>query len=223
MKKHLFQILPLLGLLCSCEKGSDDYRYPSVITDFVCLSTDATGRLERLYTDKGASYPISLTDELLENYDNKEPLFQCDTVYRAIGIYELTATEQSDTVANIYSVGSVVSSSPTPLRDGEAMRQVPVYLQSCWCSGEYLNIIIEIKGLDMSRHTIGFVDTTPKGMLGREFTFYHSTTNDEEAYRQKLYASIPLAPFEDDLHQGGTLRFVVNTYDKGATVVEFAM
>ena len=55
-------------------------------------------------------------------------------------------------------------------------------------------------------------------MQGKEFTFYHRVIDDVESYRQKLYGSIPLAPFKESLGQGDTLRFVVNTYDEGNTV-----
>ena len=223
MKNIILRILPLLALLCSCEKGSDDYRYPSVVTDFVCLTTDAEGHLDELLTDGGGRYALRLSDELLERLDHQTPTYQRDTLYRAIGIYELTATTGRDTVADLYSVGSVLSVIPTPLRPGETLHQAPVYLQSCWLSGGYLNLVIEIKGLDMNRHTVGFVDTTPDGMQGKEFTFYHHTQDDEQAYRQKLYASIPLTPLAQSLPAGSTLRLVINTHDEEMAEYEFGV
>ena len=83
-------------------------------------------------------------------------------------------------------------------------------------------MVIELKALN-GIHLIGFVDTTPKGMQGKEFTFYHDANGDIESYRRKLYASIPLASFAGELQQGDTLRFVINTYDDGITQVEFVM
>lgn len=221
MKNIILRILPLLALFCSCEKGNDDYRYPSVVTDFVCLTTDAKGHLDELHTDRGSRYPLHLTDELLERFDHQTPTYRRDTLYRAIGVYELTATAEGDTVADLYSVGNVLSIRPTPLRHDETLHQAPVYLQSCWLAGGYLNIIIDIKGLDMSRHRIGFVDTTPLLMWGQEITFYHEDLGDEEAYRQKVYASIPLHPLAQLLPLGSTLRFVINTHDKGMVEYEF--
>lgn len=216
-------LFPILTLLCSCEKGNDDYRYPSVVTDFVCLTTDAAGHLDELHTDRGNRYALHLSDELLEHFDHQPPTYRRDTLYRAIGVYEPVATTEGDTVAHLYSVGNVLSALPTPLRRGETMHQDPVYLQSCWLSGGYLNLIIEIKGLDMSRHTVGFVDTTPLLMRGQEITFYHHTRDDEQAYRQKLYASIPLHPLAHLLPAGSTLRLVINTYDEGMVVYEFSI
>lgn len=222
LRSFPFLLFSILALLCSCEKGNDDYRYPSVVTDFVCLTTDATGHLDELHTDHGGRYTLHLTDELLSHNDYQPPTYRRDTVYRAIGVYEPVATAGGDTVAHLYSVGNVTSASPTPLRTGETMHQAPVYLQSCWLSGNYLNMVIEIKGLDMSRHRIGFVDTTPHLMWGQEITFYHEDLGDEEAYRHKLYASIPLHPLAQ-LLPGSTVRLVINTYDEGMVEYEFRM
>ena len=210
----------LLALLCSCEDAMDDYRYPSVITDFVCFDTDATGKLSHMRLDKGGCYALRFADEFLDAVDHQLPTYKRDTTYRSIGVYELITTEQGDTVAELYSIGSIISTVPTPLQADEELHRDPVYLQSIWSSGGYLNIVIEVKALN-GKHSIGFVDTTPDGMNGKEFTFYHRVISDVESYRQKLYGSIPLAPFDDALQQGDTLRFVVNTYDKGLASYEF--
>lgn len=218
MKKHLTILFPILALLCSCEDAMDEYRYPSVITDFVCFTTDNNGQLEYMLPDKGGRYAVRFSEELLDAAGHRLPTYKRDTTYRAIGVYELVATEQGDTVADLYSVGSIISSIPTPLQEDEELHRDPVYLQSIWCSGGYLNMTIEVKALD-GKHSIGFVDTTPGGMHGKEFTFYHQVISDVESYRQKLYGSIPLAPFS--LQRGDTLRFVINTYDKGLAAHEF--
>lgn len=81
-------------------------------------------------------------------------------------------------------------------------------------------MVIEIKALD-GKHSIGFVDTTPEGMKGKEFTFYHKVIDDVESYRQRLYGSIPLQPFDRELQVGDTLRFVIKTYDEGMKRSEF--
>ena len=213
MKRFLYLAFPILALLCSCEDAADDYRYPSVITDYACLLTDATGQPERLRLDNGNAYPIALTDEYREAY-TQLPTYKTDTTYRVISMYELGA----DSVAHIYSMAQTISVAPTPLRDGEELHQDPAYLQSCWISGGYLNMVIELKALD-GQHYIGFIDTTPQGMQGKEFTFYHQT-KDIESHRKKLYASIPL---DSSLQQGDTVRFVINLYEKGITQREFVL
>lgn len=215
---HVVALSSFIFTLSTCDE-SDDYRYPSVRTDFVCFATDATGKLENMRLDNGKTYTIQFTEDFYDIYD-PIPSFRPDTLYRLIGVYKLTATEQGDSVADLYSIGSIISSTPTPLEKDEEMYQDPVYLQSCWLSGGYLNFVLEIKALN-GKHSIGFVDTTPEGMKGKEFTFYHRVVDDVESYRQKLYGSIPLAPFHDHLQQGDTLRFVVNTYDEGNKVVEY--
>ena len=213
-------LLPVLTLLCSCEDADeDDYRYPSVRTDFACIATDGKGRIEHLLLDDGSCYPVRLTQDFLEAYDD-EPTYKRDTLYRLLSVYELVSTGQNDTVADLYALGSIISQVPTPLREGEELHQDPVYLQSIWLSGGYLNFVLEVKALN-GKHSIGFVDTTPETMQGKEFTFYHRVIDDVESYRQKLYGSIPLAPFKESLRQGDTLRFVVNTYDEGNTVYTY--
>ena len=213
-------LLPVLTLFCSCEDADeDDYRYPSVRTDFACIATDGKGRIEHLLLDDGSSYPVHLTQDFLKAYDD-EPTYKRDTLYRLLSVYELVSTAQNDTIADLYALGSIISQVPTPLREDEELHQDPVYLQSIWLSGGYLNFVLEVKALN-GKHSIGFVDTTPEGMQGKEFTFYHRVVDDVESYRQKLYGSIPLAPFHDHLQQGDTLRFVVNTYDEGNKVVEY--
>ena len=202
--------------LSTCDK-EDDYRHPSVVTDYACLITDASGQAHQLRLDNGSAYPIVLTDEYREAHD-RLPSYKADTTYRVISVYEL----DSDNTVHIYSLGSTLSSIPFPLPDGETLHRAPVYLQSTWLSGDYLNMVIEVKALN-GQHSIGFVDTTPEGMHGKEFTFYHRVIKDVESYRQRLYGSIPLVPFSDSLQQGDTLRFVINTYDEGLKAVEYAM
>lgn len=213
MKKLLSLLVPALALLCSCEEVGDDYRYPSVITDYTCMLTDESGKPDLLRLDNGQSYLISLANEGAE-----EITYKPDTTYRIICAYELGA----DSIAYIHSMAQTMSHVPTPLKKGETLYRDPAYLQSCWLSGGYLNMVIELKALN-GKHGIGFVDTTPKTMNGKEFTFYHRVISDVESYRQKLYGSIPLAPFGNELQQGDTLRFVINTYDEGVTQREFVM
>ena len=213
MKRFIYLIISILALLCSCEDAVDNYRYPSVISDFACLVTDGNGQPELLRLDNGQVYPISFSDE----YDTSST-YSPDTVYRVIGIYELGA----DNTAHVYSMSEVLSLVPIHLNEGEVLKQAPSFLQSCWLSGAYLNMTIELKALN-SMHIIGFVDTTPKDMQGKEFCFYHDANGDIESHRRKLYASIPLSPFASELHQGDTLRLVINEYDKGITRYEFVL
>lgn len=205
----------LFILLFGCEDGHDDYRYPSVLTDYACLSTDGRGEPSLLRLDSGAEFPIVLTDSYRKTHQST---YRPDTVYRIISIYELGA----DDAAHIYSIAQIASIVPTPLRKGEILKQDPVYLQSVWLSGGYMNMVLELKALS-GQHSIGFVDTTPKEMRGKEFTLYHDAQGDIESYRQKLHASIPLTPFHTDLQQGDTLRLVINLYDKGISQWEFIM
>lgn len=213
MNKLTSLTLPILALLCSCENDADNYRHPSVITDYTCLTIDAHGEPKQLRLDNGLAYPIAFTDEYYEAY-GQLPTYKADTVYRVVSTYELGA----DSVARTHAIQQIASMVPTPLHDGETLHQDPTYLQSCWMSGGYLNMVIELKALD-GKHYIGFIDTTPEGMRGKEITFYHHA-EDIESHRKKLYASIPI---DKSLQEGDTVRFVINLYDKGITRREFVM
>lgn len=219
--RAIYLLFPILILLCSCEDSDDDYRYPSVRTDFTRIVTNSEGKIESLLLDAGNCYRVHLTKEFLDAFDD-EPIYKRDTLYRFISVYELVSTEQSDTVADLYALGSIISSVPIRLPEGEELVQDPVYLQSIWLSGDYLNFVLEVKALN-GKHSIAFIDTTPEEMHGKEFTLYHKVIDDVESYRQKLYGSIPLTPFKDSLRKGDTLRFVVNLYDKGNTVYTYPM
>lgn len=209
-------LLLLLILLFSACHEDDDYRYPSVVTDYACLVTGTHGQPMQLLLDNGRDYPVTLTEDYREGQAS-HTTFEPDTTYRVVSIYELGA----DSTAQLYSVSKILSEVPTPLRQGERMNQDPVYLRSYWLSGGYLNLVMEVKALN-GRHRVGLVDTTPRGMHGKEVTFYHEA-DDIESYRQKLYVSVPLAPFGEALQQGDTLRFVVNLYDTGVTRLEMVM
>ena len=76
MNKLTSLTLPILALLCSCENDADNYRYPSVITDYTCLTIDAHGEPKQLRLDNGLAYPIAFTDEYYEAY-GQLPTYHC--------------------------------------------------------------------------------------------------------------------------------------------------
>lgn len=211
MKRTIYLIFSILALLSSCEDVTNDYRYPSVITDYACLVTNHNGEPNRLTLDNGYSYPITFTNES----DKQQSSYRVDTTYRVVCTYELT----TDSIAQIHSIAQTMSIIPTLLQEGETLYQDPVFLQSCWISGGFLNMTIELKALD-GKHYIGFIDTTPSEMHGKEITFYHNAHDDIESYRQKLYASIPL---DTALQLSDTVRFIINTYEKGIIQQEFVL
>ena len=77
MKQIASLLLCLLALLCSCEQAKDDYRYPSVVTDYACLITDATGYAEQLLLDDGCIMGIEEIAVLINDLAITAMYFLC--------------------------------------------------------------------------------------------------------------------------------------------------
>lgn len=117
MKRHLrlktdfplFRFLPerwtaclfLIGCLCCTACGDDEedgYVYPSLLTEFVEVYTDAKGNGTQFVTDNGKIYAINSPIQGL----------QPDAAYRLVCGYEVTADDQEGhPVAKIYTVETV--------------------------------------------------------------------------------------------------------------------
>ena len=117
MKRHLrlktdfplFRFLPerwtaclfLIGYLCCTACGDDEedgYVYPSLLTEFVEVYTDAKGNGTQFVTDNGKIYAINSPIQGL----------QPDAAYRLVCGYEVTADyQEGHPVAKIYTVETV--------------------------------------------------------------------------------------------------------------------
>ena len=117
MKRHLrlktdfplFRFLPerwtaclfLIGCLCCTACGDDEedgYAYPSLLTEFVEVYTDAKGNGTQFVTDDDKIYAINSPIQGL----------QPDAAYRLVCGYEVTADDQEGhPVAKIYTVETV--------------------------------------------------------------------------------------------------------------------
>ena len=117
MKRHLrlktdfplFRLLPerwkaclfLIGCLCCTACGDDEedgYVYPSLLTEFVEVYTDAKGNGTQFVTDDGKIYAINSPIQGL----------QPDAAYRLVCGYEVTADyQEGHPVAKIYTVETV--------------------------------------------------------------------------------------------------------------------
>ncbi|MBO4589561.1 MAG: hypothetical protein J5698_01130 [Bacteroidaceae bacterium] len=201
-----------LGIVAaSCE---EDNTYPSLIYDFVCMQTDDDGNMKNLLTDNGHTYGIEFSDSYLDRHDSV-PVFRPDSIYRVVAMYELKEEKDS---CRLYDLVNIYSKVPTPPTDDMVLSYDPVFLQSIRRSGEYLNIIIQLYSLN-KQHYLGVIDTTEEGKAGVDFTLIHKNVDDAEAYRQRVYMSLPLKPF--GLHKGDTIRFHANLYDEGMKSWEF--
>ena len=147
MKRHLrlktdfplFRFLPerwtaclfLIGCLCCTACGDDEedgYVYPSLLTEFVEVYTDAKGNGTQFVTDDGKIYAINSPIQGL----------QPDAAYRLVCGYEVTADyQEGHPVAKIYTVETV---NLLKLKEEPSDTDDPLAVASIWNGGNYLNL-----------------------------------------------------------------------------------
>ncbi len=211
MKKLLLLCL-LLPLLSSCSK-EEDYVYPNVLTEMIDLQTDETGTAAWLITDKGIQWHIQPRQGL----DALVP----DTTYRTVTMYEpLSPTDDTVQEAILYNTQLVIAPIPQPVAEVKEVKTDPVTLQSIWHSGNYLNLIVQIKAKD-KKHVCKFIEneltTDTSGKQTLHLTLYHDRNNDVEGFDVTAHLSVPLWAYADVLNKGDRIVFHLNTYKEGMT------
>lgn len=210
LKNKFIYLLLLPWLAAAC--GDDDYVYPEVITEMVCLKTDGTGTVRYLVTDEGTEWSV----QPREGLDG----LRTDTVYRTITMYAPTDTQEDHREARIYSTQAVISPKPLPIEAFDEVKTDPVELQSIWRGGDYLNLIVVAKAKDQA-HSYHFVEDkllrNANGPQTLHLTLYHDRNNDVEGFDRKAYLSVPLWAYNGILKKGDRIVFTLNTYKEGMT------
>lgn len=206
-----------LLFLGACKE--DEYVYPNVISTFIDVTTDTSGTLQDLITDKGETLQILNREGL----DGLTP----DSTYRTVSIYEPKETDtQGNATALLYSCQLIIAVKPVTankLPDGIAKTD-PLDIQSVWKSGNYLNLILLPMAKEKS-HIFHFIEDgitdNEDGSRTLHLTLYHNQNGDYEAFTRKSYLSIPLWAYEGRLTQGDQVILRINTYEKGFVSYEF--
>jgi len=206
-----------LLFLGACKE--DEYVYPNVISTFIDVTTDASGTLQDLITDKGETLQILNREGL----DGLTP----DSTYRTVSIYEPKETDtQGNATALLYSCQLIIAVKPVTankLPDG-ITKTDPLNVQSVWRSGNYLNLILLPMAKEKS-HIFHFIEDgitdNEDGSRTLHLTLYHNQNGDYEAFTRKSYLSIPLWAYEGRLAQGDQVILRINTYEKGFVSYEF--
>lgn len=206
-----------LLFLGACKE--DEYVYPNVISTFIDVTTDTSGTLQDLITDKGETLQILNREGL----DGLTP----DSTYRTVSIYEPKETDtQGNATALLYSCQLIIAVKPVTankLPDGIAKTD-PLNIQSVWKSGNYLNLILLPMAKEKS-HIFHFIEDgitdNEDGSRTLHLTLYHNQNGDYEAFTRKSYLSIPLWAYEGRLAQGDQVILCINTYEKGFVSYEF--
>ena len=208
MKHFLKQYSILLAALLFTSCGEEEYVFPDLVTEMVCLKTDANGYGTHFITDKGHTWNLQKG-----NQPNK---LTADSTYRVVSRY----APLNDTDAQAYSFYQTISNLPKPAGEYESIHTDPVSIQSIWRSGDYLNMVLQIKVKDQ-KHDLSFIDngitTNADGTQTLALTLYHDRKGDVEGFDEKHYLSIPLWHYQDKLNKGDQIVFQLNTYKEGMT------
>ena len=194
------------SLLFACSE--EEYVYPDVITEIVCLKTDAQGSGYQLITDHGKTMDIPVG----QRPSNK---LTPDSIYRVFSKYVPKGNE-----ADVYVLQSVNASLPVSETEFESIHTDAVTIQSIWRSGDYLNMILEVMVKDQ-KHQFAFIDngitTHEGGQQTLSITLFHNRNNDIEGFYRKAYLSIPLWYYKNLLNKGDIIQLHLNTYKEGMT------
>lgn len=203
--KTYFILLTALALY-AC--GEEEYVYPDLITEMVCLETDGEGFGIRFTTDQGTLWHL--------REGNRPDSLTADSTYRMVFRYEA----ETESEATLYSIQQVIAPLPLPESHYETICTDPVTLQSIWQSGNYLNMVLQVMVKD-TEHEMSFVEngiTAHKdGTQTLTLTLYHDRKGDIEAFEQKVYLSVPLWHYRHTLNKGDSIVFQLNTYKEGTT------
>ena len=186
--------------------GEDEYVYPDLVTEFSCLTTDAKGYGTQIVTDEGKVWHLQ--------EGNRPNKLTPDSTYRVVSRF----APIDDTYATAYSFWKAISPIPQPENMYETIHTDPASIQSIWKSGNYLNLILQIKVKD-KQHELSFIDhgivTNEDGTQTLTLTLFHDRKDDVEGFDEKHYLSVPLWYYQENLKQGDHIVIHLNTYKEG--------
>lgn len=190
----------------ACAK--DDYIYPSVQLQFITAQTNAEGKIISITTDKKQSYGV--------NKDLTTSKFDPNISKRLVANFELIPSQNNDTLVNIYSVLTPVSTEPQkPTAFTNGIKTDPADLLSIWLGSDYLNILLSVL-CQIATHTYGFVEqsieTDNSGRTIVAISLYHDSNNDVKAYTKRVYLSLPLQKYMGVDKKGAIINFSLYTY-----------
>lgn len=212
-KKKLVSYTVILAslLLVQCSKD-DDYVYPPVRTDFMQVYTNAESRIDRIQTD--ASPVLHTTNQLTTQ-------LRPDTAYRAVGMYSVPDAENQ---TSIYGITLIYSAVPVRASQDKHFYTHPLYMETIFRGGDYLNMSVRPMVQDPKKHGYAFVeDSIVPSLHGHRMVYLslaHNRQDDRESFPRTVYLSVPLRQYQ--LIKGDSITFRANLYEKGMTTWKFA-
>ena len=208
MKRFLKRYSILLAALLFTSCGEEEYVFPNLVTEMVCLKTDANGYGTHFITDEGHTWHLKK--------ENQPDSLTADSTYRVVSRY----APLNDTEAKAYSFYKTISSHPKLENIYKEIFTDPVSIQSIWRSGEYLNMVLLISSKDQE-HELSFIENgiarNDDGTKTLTLTLFHDRKGDIEGFNEKYYLSIPLWHYQGVLDKGDSIILQLNTYEEGMT------
>lgn len=188
--------------------GEEEYVFPDLVTEMVCLKTDSNGVGTEFITDEGTVWHLQ--------EGNRPNKLTADSTYRMVSRY----VPLNETDAQVYSFAKTISSLPKPESEYEVIHTDPVSIQSIWRSGDYLNMVLPIS-VKNQEHELAFIENgislNDDGTQTLTLTLFHDRKSDIEGFTQKFYLSIPLWHYQERLNKGDQIVLNLNTYKEGMT------
>ena len=212
MNLHLKQSIILFAAVLLTACGKEEYVYPDLITEMSCLRTDSKGFGTQIITDEGTIWHLQ--------EGSRPDSLTADSLYRVVSRFAPVA----DSEAVAYSFWEVISPLPKPENEYGSIHMDPVSIQSIWRSGDYLNMVLQVKVKDQE-HELSFIDngvvTNTDGSQTLTLSLFHDRKNDVEGFEQKFYLSVPLWHYQGKLNKGDAIVFQLYTYKEGMTTRTF--
>ena len=208
MNRFLKRYSILFAALFFTSCGEEEYVFPDLVTEMVCLKTDNHGYGTHFVTDEGHVWHLAK--------GNQPDSLTADSTYRVVSRY----APLNDTDAKAYSFYKTISTLPRKQDEFASIHTDPVSIQSIWRSGDYLNLILQVKVKDQE-HDLSFIDNgivpNEDGKNTLTLTLFHDRKGDVEGFDQKCYLSVPLWHYQGKLKQGDLIVFQLSTYKEGMT------
>ena len=208
MNRFLKRYSILFAALFCTSCGEEEYVYPDLITEMVCLKTDGYGFGTHFVTDEGHIWHLPK--------DTQPDSLTADSTYRVVSRYALI----NDTDAKVYSLYKTISPLPQKQSEYTNIHTDPVSIQSIWRSGDYLNMVLQIMVKDQ-KHELSFIENgithNADDTQTLTLTLFHDRKGDVEGYNEKYYLSIPLWHYQGKLNKGDQIVLKLNTYKEGMT------
>ena len=208
MNRFLKRYPILFAALFFTSCGEEEYVFPDLVTEMVCLKTDNHGYGTHFVTDEGHVWHLAK--------GNQPDSLTADSTYRVVSRY----APLNDTDAKAYSFYKTISTLPRKQDEFASIHTDPVSIQSIWRSGDYLNMVLQIMVKDQ-KHELSFIEEgitlNADNTQTLTLTLFHNRKGDIEGYNEKYYLSIPLWHYQGKLNKGDQIVLNLNTYKEGRT------